>query len=371
MDHLFYHNLTQQALAQKPLSAETAKAILTSPDIDIFPLINAAYEVRRHFRENKVSIHIINNAANGLCREDCHYCAQAKSADADIVEYPIKSDAEFLAEAHNAYKRGAHRYCMVFAGRGPSALRTQKLASLIKMIKSKYPLEVCVSTGLIDDDKAAILKEAGLDRLNHNLNTSAEHYPKICTTHTYEDRVNTLNAAVKAGLDVCSGMIVGMGESAEDIIQCAEKLHEFKARSIPINFYMPIEGNELGQIKQLTPQYCLRILCLFRFINPDAEIRVAAGREFHLRDMEVLAFYAADSLFLDGYLNTKGSTRLKTLTMLNDAGFMIESDHDLEELIDQEKNFAQNTEMDNTSNALLMKQIDDLRPALISTKETP
>ena len=179
------------------------------------PLLNSAFEVRSQFVGKTVTVHIINNAQNGFCPEDCHYCAQAKTSKASIEEYPLKSDQEILDEAKNAYEKGAHRYCMVFAGRGPSSGRVEHLARLIRNIKSQYPLEVCVSAGLLDEDKARTLKEAGLDRLNHNLNSSQKHYPKICTTHTYEDRLNTLNSARKAGLQLCSGVILGMGWEKE------------------------------------------------------------------------------------------------------------------------------------------------------------
>ena len=200
------------------------------------PLLSAAYEVRKKFRGKEVTVHIINNAQNGHCPEDCHYCAQAKSSKANIEEYPLKSDEEFLAEAKNAYEKGAHRYCMVFAGRGPSKGRVERLSNLIRKIKETYPLEVCVSPGLLDEEKAKTLKEAGLDRLNHNLNTSEEHYKSICTTHTYEDRLNTLKAARKAGIKLCSGIIVGLDESIEDIVEVAQTLREVQAASIPVNF---------------------------------------------------------------------------------------------------------------------------------------
>ncbi len=362
MDRTFYNKLAEIGLNQQPLDQDIAQEILTSKKIDILPLLNAAFEVRKKYRGMDVSVHIINNAQNGKCQEDCHYCAQAKTSEAGIEEYPLKSNSEFLTEAKNAHDKGAHRYCMVFAGRGPSMSRTLKLASLIKQIKDNYPIQICVSAGLLDQEKAQILKEAGLDRLNHNLNTSERHYPKICTTHSYEDRLNTLRAAKSVGLDVCSGLIVGMQETFEDIIECAYRLREIGSKSIPVNFFMPIKGNQLNQEPNLTPQQCLRILALFRLVNPTAEIRAAAGREMHLRDMEVLAFYAADSLFLDGYLNTKGSSRVKTLQMLQDAGFTLKSDVDLTELLAKEK--AQGPQDQNTSDRLIMKELSDLRPEI-------
>jgi len=191
MKREYYHKLADFGLENKPISEEDARKVLESPEIELFPLLNAAFEVRKRFVGKHVTVHIINNAQNGFCPEDCHYCAQAKSSKADIESYPVKSDKEILAEAKNAYEKGAHRYCMVFAGRGPSQARTEHLAHLIKAIKTQFPLEVCVSAGLLDAGKAKILKDAGLDRLNHNLNTSRRHYPNICSTHTYDDRMTT------------------------------------------------------------------------------------------------------------------------------------------------------------------------------------
>lgn len=337
MDQAFYSQLAGQSMSGETLSRSTALEILTSEKVELLPLLNAVFEVRKKFCGKEVSIHIINNAQNGFCPEDCHYCAQAKTSDSGIEEYPLKSDAEILAEAKNAYEKGAFRHCMVFAGRGPSATRVAHIARLIREIKTKYPpLQVCVSSGLLDEGNAKILKDAGLDRFNHNLNTSRRNYPNICTTHTYADRLNTLAAARRADLQLCSGMIVGMGETSDDILEVAYTLRRLGVESIPVNFYIPIEGNILGAALGLSPEYCLRVLCLFRLLNPKAEIRVAAGRELYLRDMQVMALYPANSLFLDGYLNTKGDDRRRTLQMIKDAGFTIRSDHSVDELLGKE-----------------------------------
>lgn len=362
MNAHFYKNLTDSAINGERIDADTSKTILESSDIEILPLLNAAYQVRKNFTGKDVSIHIINNSQNGFCPEDCHYCAQAKTSTANIESYPLKSDEEILSEAENAYKKGAHRYCMVFAGRGPTQNRIDHLANLIKKIKSRYPLEVCVSAGLLDDQKAQTLKDAGLDRYNHNLNSSEKHYANICTTHTFGDRMNTLRSARKSGLQVCSGIIVGMGESNEDILEVAYNLREIKAESIPVNFLIPIEGNPLDKMPNLTPEFCLRVLSLFRFINPKSEIRIAAGREVHLRSMEVMALYPANSLFLDGYLNVKGRSIQNTLQMIKDAGFTIKSDIDLDDLLKEPLQVLPNTSSIDHS---LMKEIGDLRPELI------
>lgn len=362
----FYDKVARQCIAGELLSTKTAADILSSDDIELLSLLNAAYAVRKKFVGKEVTIHIINNAQNGHCCEDCSYCAQAKPSKAEIKEYSLKSDREILLEAKNAHEHGAHRYCMVFSGRGPSQKRIDHLVRLVREIKSQYPIEVCVSAGLLDKDKAQRLADAGLDRLNHNLNTSARYYPSVCTTHTYEDRLNTLQAARQAGLQLCSGVILGMGENNDDVIEMAYTLRELGAESIPVNFFIPIEGTQLKKEPVLSPEYCLRALCLYRFLNPKAEIRIAAGRERYLRNMEVMALYPANSLFLDGYLNAKGASRARTLQMIKDAGFTISSEYSLDELIAAETSTS-NTDDKDPSGEITIKNLKDLRPELESS----
>ena len=361
LDRAYYSELQYKSLNGEILSDEICEEILTSKRIELLPLLDAAYQVRKQFAGNEVAVHIINNAQNGFCPEDCHYCAQAKTSSAAIEDYPLKSEEEILLEAKRAHESGAFRYCMVFAGRGPSPRRIELLAKLVVEIKKRYPIQVCISAGLINEEGAQRLHQAGLDRLNHNLNTSKRNYSQICTTHTFEDRLNTLKAAKHAGIELCSGMIVGMGEESTDIVEVAKNLRSLKVKSIPVNFLVPIDGNQLKNISHLTPEYCLRILCLYRFLNPKSELRVAAGREGHLRSMEVMALYPANSLFLDGYLNTKGSSRLKTLRMIKDAGFTIKSEQSLEKLLEQEEGAVASFKIDDQK--FFMKDLKDLRPA--------
>lgn len=312
------------------VSKPLAQKILSSNDFELLPLLETAFQIRKKKWKKKVRIHILNNAKNGNCPEDCSYCVQGKkSTSGKLEDYPMKSDEEILAEAEKAYQAGAYRYCMVFAGRGPSDKRVQHLSNLIKKIKSNYPLEICVSPGLLKEGQAETLKEAGLDRLNHNLNTTELNYTDICTTHSFQDRLKTLEYARNANLDVCSGMILGMGEGPEGVYEIFKKLSDLKAASIPVNFLIPIEGAPLGQPENLTPEYCLRVLCLARFMNPEAEIRAAGGREYHLRGLQSLALYPANSIFMDGYLNVIGQKQKDTLQMILDAGFEVDCDEDV------------------------------------------
>ena len=336
METTFYRELIDISLKDELISDACCEKLLTESGVALLPLLDAAYQVRKTYFQNKVQLHILNNAQNGYCPEDCSYCAQASTATTDIDAYPLKPDAEILEEAKRAYESGAYRYCIVMSGRGPSPKRVAHLAELIHTVKARYPIEVCLSAGLIDIESARVLKSAGLDRLNHNLNTSETHYPKICSTHTYQDRMETLQAAQTVGLACCSGVIVGMGEGTDDLIKVAKALRQLEVASLPVNFFLPISGTELSESvtaqrrvsTTLTPDYCLRVLCLYRFLNPRAEIRVAAGREHHLRSMEVMALYPANSMFIEGYLNAEGTAASRTLEMIRDAGFTVKTNED-------------------------------------------
>ena len=319
-----YADLAERSLRSEPPTHAEARWILDGEDVELLPLLHAAFVPRRHHFGRKVMVHILNNVQNGLCPEDCGYCAQNKDSKAAIRKYAMKGDEEIFAEAERAARAGATRYCMVFSGRGPTLERTRKLAELVRGVKQRFPIEVCLSVGLLDQEGARILAEAGLDRLNHNLNTSASHYSEICSTHSYADRVATLAAAKECGIETCSGLILGMGEETADVVEVAFTLRELEVPSIPVNFLIPIEGNQVTSDGSLSPERCLRALALMRLVNPSAEIRAAGGREGHLRALGPLCLWPANSLFVDGYLTTRGDAVVETYRMIRDAGFEID-----------------------------------------------
>ena len=319
-----YARLAERALRDEPPGQAEALWILDGEDVQLLPLLHAAYRPRERHFGRRVMVHVLNNVQNGLCPEDCGYCAQSRDSSASIRKYPMKSEDEILAGAERAARAGATRYCMALSGRGPTLEYTRRLARMIRRIKQRYPIQVCLSVGLLDETRARILAEAGLDRLNHNLNTSESHYREICSTHTYADRVNTLRAAKKCGIEPCSGVIVGTGETSRDLVEVGFALRELEVRSIPVNFLIPIEGNPVVDDGSLTPERCLRALCLMRLINPSAEIRVAGGREGHLRSLEPLSLWPANSLFVEGYLTTRGEAVDATYRMIREAGFVVD-----------------------------------------------
>jgi biotin synthase len=316
--------LAERALRDEPPSEDDARRILDGEGFELLPLVHAAFVPRERHFGRKVMVHVLNNVQNGLCPEDCGYCSQSRDSEAAIRKYPMKSEEQILAEAGAAARAGASRYCMVMSGRGPTVAGTRKLAGIVRKVKERYPIEVCLSVGILGEEHARILADAGLDRLNHNLNTSESRYGEICSTHSYADRVNTLVAAKKCGIEPCSGLILGMGEQSSDVVEVAFKLRELEVPSIPVNFLIPIEGNPVVDDGSLTPERCLRALCMLRLVNPRAEIRVAGGREGHLRSLEALALWPANSLFVEGYLTTQGDPVGDTYRMIREAGFEVE-----------------------------------------------
>jgi len=318
-----------QAFADRSIDGETltraeCRAVLDCPEERILELLDAAYRVRRRFCGKRVHLHLLINAKSGLCPEDCHYCSQSKVSSAAIAKFPLVSPARLLEGARRAKEARSRRYCVVISGRGPTDREVDYLADAVREIKEEVDIGVCVSVGLLTEEKARRLRAAGVEQLNHNLNTSERFYPEICTTHTYADRLATLQAARRAGLQLCTGAIFGQGERLEDIIDVALALRALEPQSIPVNFLLPIDGTPLAGLNYLTPQDCLRILCLMRFLNPRQEIRVSAGREAHLRSLQPLALYPANSVFVSGYLTTPGQAYEDTWKMIEDLGFEIE-----------------------------------------------
>ena len=322
-----WNRLAANALEGVALTREEARAVLAASPLETPALVAAGWLVRQHHFGARVRLNYLFNAKSGLCPEDCHYCSQGKGSEADVSKYPLKSVEEALEMAARAVAVHAGRFCLVASGRGPSAGEMAQVVDCVKAVRTRYPqLEICACLGLLTDGQAQELKEAGVFAVNHNLNTSERFYKDICSTHTYADRVDTVEKIQKAGLSPCSGALVGMGESAEDILDLAYKLREMAVESLPVNFLMPIPGTPLAEHYALTPTRCLNILCLFRFLNPKASLRISGGREMHLRALQALGLYVANSIFIGDYLTTKGQAADADLAMIRDLGFAIEGD---------------------------------------------
>jgi biotin synthase len=234
------------------------------------------------------------------------------------------SKEKLVESAQHAKAAGAVRFFIVNSGRGPTHKEIDEITDAVREIRAQTGMNVCCSLGLMNEEKTKKLKEAGVGRVNHNLNTSREHHPAIVTTHSYDDRVATIESVKSAGIGTCSGGIIGMGESDDDIIDLAMTLRAMDIDSIPVNFLHAIPATPFEQKKELTPQRCLKTLCLFRFVNPDKEIRVAGGREVNLRSLQPLSLYPANSIFVNGYLTTPGQVASDAHQMIADLGFELD-----------------------------------------------
>jgi biotin synthase len=318
-----WHALASRVLAGEQLSTEQALAILRSPDEQLLDLLAAAYRIRHQYFGNRVQLYFLMNAKSGLCPEDCGYCSQSKVSEAEIPRYNLLNAQKLLDGARVAAERQAKTYCIVISARGPSNREMDAITSIVPRIKSQYNLKICACLGLLTPEQAAQLKACGVDRVNHNLNTSESFYTEICSTHTYADRVATLQAVRGAGMELCSGGIVGMGEEDADVVRMAFALRDLEVESIPVNFLNPIDGTPLAGLRRLNPRYCLKVLAMFRFANPAREIRIAGGRELHLGSMQALGLYPANSLFVGDYLTTKGQAPAADYKMLEELGFEV------------------------------------------------
>lgn len=314
-----------EALAGKELERNAALALLNCPDGRLNDLLAATLKVREAHHGRRVKVCMLRNARSGVCPEDCGYCSQSKVSKADIPVYKLQTAGMLVEGARRAADIGARRYCMVTSGRGPDVSDIEHLGEACERIHTEFPeLEICLSLGLTAREQAETLKGAGAGWINHNLNTSRRFYPKICTTHTWDDRVTTIENVRAAGLSTCSGGIIGMGESDDDILDLAYATRRLKIDSVPVNFLHPVNGTPLEGQQVLTPQKCLKAICLFRLLNPASEVRAAGGRELNLGELQGYAFYAVNSIFVDGYLTTPGLGAVETKALIERMGFEVE-----------------------------------------------
>ncbi|MCO7127414.1 biotin synthase BioB [Sporolactobacillus shoreicorticis] len=321
-----WYDLAQNIIAGDSCTVEDARQILSVPDDETIDLVCGAYQLRKQYFGTSMKLNLIINAKSGRCAEDCGYCSQSIYADTSIEEYPLVHEEIIVNGAKQAYENQISTYCIVMSGRRAAPREIRAVCSAVEKIKETMPtMKICACLGLINEEQAKALKNAGVDRFNHNLNTSAAHYDQIATTHRYQDRVGTIEAVKKANISPCSGVICGMGETDHDIIDMAFALKELDADSIPVNFLNPIPGTKLENRHELTPNRCLKILALFRFINPTKEIRIAGGREVNLRSSQNLGLYIANLIFIGDYLTTEGQNKSEDYQMIADLGFEIEA----------------------------------------------
>lgn len=319
-----HDDLVERILAGGDATEEDALAVLRTPDEEVVDLVAAVSRLRRAHFGMTVKVNYLVNLRSGLCPEDCGYCSQALGSTSEILRYSWLSEEEALEQAEAGLRGGATRVCMVASGRGPSNRDVERVAGMVGALKSEHPeVEVCACLGLLRDGQADRLREAGVDAYNHNINTAESHHDQIVTTHTYEDRVRTVAKAQGAGLSACSGLIAGLGESEEQLVEALVALRDLGSESIPVNFLIPFDGTPKQQTWELSPLRCVKILAAARVLAPAAEIRIAAGREMHLRSLQATALHLANSIFLGDYLTAEGQAAKVDLELLEDNGFVV------------------------------------------------
>jgi biotin synthase len=306
------------------LTCDEARAVLTAGDEQVPALVAAAHAIRRRYFGNRVKVNFLVNIRSGICPEDCHYCSQSKLSRASIDKYGLLDGADIVEAARRGHDFGARRICLVASGRGPSDADVGHVGRAVRDVLTELPdTEICACMGLLTSEQAESLKSAGVFAYNHNLNTSETFYGDICSTHTYGDRMETVGVVKKSGLSPCCGALFGMGESDDDIVDVAFALRDLRVDSLPVNFLIPIPGTPLAGRWALTPQRCLKILCLMRMTSPSSELRIAGGREHHLRSLQPMALLVANSIFIGDYLTAKGQRPEDDIAMIRDLGFEI------------------------------------------------
>jgi biotin synthase len=314
-------SLEEKILKGSSLSREEALSLAEITGPEIFDLFASANKIRQHFKGNIIGLCSIANAKSGACPEDCSFCAQSSGSKAEIEVYPLLSKEIVIQKAMEMKDSAIKRFSIVTSGRKVSRKNLTEIAEMISEI-SKLGILPCASLGLLNAEELLMLKSAGLDRYHHNLETSKGFFPRICSTHTFTDKIRTIEAAKFAGLSVCSGGIFGMGETWQDRIDMAFSLKELDIDSVPINFLIPVEGTPLAHRKRLHPFDALKIVSLYRFILPRKEIRICGGRIQILGEFNSMLFLAgADGMISGNYLTTQGRNPEDDLRLIKTYGF--------------------------------------------------
>ncbi|MGE4519518.1 MAG: biotin synthase BioB [Desulfobacteraceae bacterium] len=314
--------LIEKIITGKTFEAEELEEILKIEKKDLPKLLYITDRVRYHFFKNKIGLCKIMNAKSGNCSEDCIFCTQSSVSSAEIEKYKFQSSGEIINAAKNLSSSQVTRFGIVTSGQGPLRNDMNEFKKALFVQKGKKP-GLCASFGIADYETLKELKESGLERYHHNLETSESFFTKICTTHSFRERTETVKNAKKAGLKVCCGGIFGLGETDEQIVEFAQNLRDADPDSVPVNFLVPVKGTKAFGFSFLTPVKCLLIVALLRIVLPDREIIICGGRKENLRELYPLVFYAgASNLMTGNYLTTSGEDIKNDLNLLEELGFI-------------------------------------------------
>ncbi len=319
----------EKALEGVGLTYDEGVEFTTLPDSEIFEVLPITTAIREHYKRNEVNLCSIVNAKSGLCKEDCTFCSQSVKYSTGVDTFPMVSPEEIVGAAKEAEASGANEFSIVASGTGiEKDGDIAKLTSALSTMSEDTNLEKCASLGILKEETLKKLKDAGLESYHHNLETSRSFFPEVCTTHEYDDDVDTIRRAKEMGFYVCSGGIFGLGESWEDRVEMGATLQELGVDSIPINFLNARPGTPLEGARELTPLKCLKIIALMRLMLPTRDILVCGGREVNMRDLQPLLFAAgANGLMLGNYLTTTGRSSEEDLKMIDDLGLTPSKGH--------------------------------------------
>jgi biotin synthase len=316
-----YIDIAKKIIEGQRLETDIYHHLALTKDRDVFALMAGADLIRETFFKREIHLCAICNGKSGMCSENCKFCSQSKFHTSDIEIYPLMSKAGLQKGAYELMDTDVHRYSVVTTGKGLAENEVRQVADALGDLPSKG-LSYCASLGILNDADMDYLKARGVDRYHHNLETCRSHFDAVCTSHTYDDRINTIKRAKQAGLSICSGGIFGVGESMAQVLELAFELRELQVDAVPINFLTAIPGTFFEGKNNLTPLTCLKIISIMRYVLPNTDIIICGGRIPNLKMLHPLIFQAgANGIMTGNYLTTKGNQLQEDLEMIHHLGF--------------------------------------------------
>ena len=310
-------NCQTKVFMNQPLSDNEIEKLFNISKSELTNLSDSANKITRKFQGNKIDVEQLSNIKKNQCSEDCSFCSQSAFFNTNVEQYQLLSKEEVVKQAKKALEEGAQSYCLVAAWREPSDSDFEKVCEIIKEVNSQVGISIECSLGFLTPQQASKLKDLGVKRYNHNLETARSKFPEICTTHTYQDRINTLKIARDAGLELCTGGIIGMGETSEQRLELILDLAKIQPEEVTINLLVPVAGTPLELQSPLPLSEILRTFAIVRFVLPKAIIKISGGREVNLQDDgESLLLSGANGIISAGYLTLEGNEMKKDLAMI-------------------------------------------------------
>lgn len=325
----------EKVLEGEKVGMKDVLPLLETKGPDILDLAALANRVRQEFNGNEIDLCSLLNAKSGRCSEDCTFCAQSAYYKTEAPVYPLLDMNRMVEEAREAQRKGTGRFCLITSGREPNDKEFETLLKALDQIRRETTLDLDCSLGTLSEERAESLKKVGVTRYNHNLESAESHFSKICSTHSFGDRVKTIEVLKEQGFSICCGGIIGLGESPQQRLELAFSLRQLGIDCIPFNILNPRPGTPLEHSEPIPPMEIIKTISLFRFILPKGTIKIAGGREANLRDLQSLALLAgANGLIVGNYLTTSGRNAEDDLRMIKDLGFNTKSVHDTQRYLD-------------------------------------